>query len=143
VEREALLDVERPLIAGVYENRLDKKLFPRLTLESDPTIIYLNDTLRLQKLEFAKWQTYLFWAPINGTLPTDLPAALAGYDTYHAKGLPPGPLCTPTLASIDAALDPNTATGYLYFIFKNDGTGTSAFAKTFAEHQLNVQKYSK
>jgi len=72
-----------------------------------------------------------------------LPPELAGYNTYTHKGLPPGPIASPSLASIDAALAPNTKTGYLFFIAKGDGTGTSAFAKTHAEHDKNVKKYAK
>jgi UPF0755 protein len=52
-------------------------------------------------------------------------------------------LCTPTLSSIDAALEPDTTDGYLYFLAKGDGSGTSAFAKTFKEHQANIAKYLK
>ncbi len=53
----------------------------------------------------------------------------------------PGPICSPALASIDAALNPDTKTGYLFFIAKGDGSGSSAFAKTHAEHDRNVAKY--
>ena len=142
VEREALLDAEKPLIAGVYANRLDAKRFPRQMLESDPTIFFVHDTLELAKIEIAQWPTYVFWAPIKGGLTTvELPPAIAGYNTYTHKGLPPGPLDTPTLTSIDAALTPDTKDGYLYFLAKGDGSGTSAFAKTFKEHQANVRKY--
>ena len=87
---------------------------------------------------------YVFWAPIKGGLTDEaLPPELAGYNTYTSKGLPPGPICTPTATSIDAALDPDTKDGYLYFIAKGDGTKTSAFAKTLKEHQANVKKYLK
>ena len=68
---------------------------------------------------------------------------LAGLQHLHQQGLPPGPICTPTLPSIDAALEPDTADGYLYFLAKGDGSGTSAFAKTLAEHQANIEKYLK
>ena len=142
VEREALLDEEKPLIAGVYANRLDATRFPRQMLESDPTIFFVHDTLELAKVEIAQWPTYVFWAPIKGGLTTvELPPAIAGYNTYTHKGLPPGPLDTPTLTSIDAALTPDTKDGYLYFLAKGDGSGTSAFARTFKEHQANVRKY--
>jgi UPF0755 protein len=144
VEREALLDEEKPLIAGVYANRLDPKKFPRQVLESDPTIFYVHDTLELDKLPVTDWTKYVFWAPIEGGL-TDvaLPDDVAGYNSYTHKGLPPGPLDTPTMASIDAALEPDSADGYLYFLAKGDGSGTSAFAKTFKEHQANIAKYLK
>jgi UPF0755 protein len=142
VEREAKLDEERPLIAGVYQNRLDPKLFPTQLLQSDPTIFYLHDTLTLRNTPFADWKDYVFWAPIKGGLTGEtLPDDLAGYNTYTSKGLPPGPLATPTLPSIDAALDPDTKDGYLFFIAKNDGSNTTAFAKTYKQHLKNVEKY--
>ena len=141
VEREAVLDEERPLIAGVYQNRLNPKKWPTGLLQSDPTIFYTNDTLQLDALGFAKWPTYVFWDKLEQQLPVPLPDDLAGYNTYTSKGLPPGPICSPSLASIDAALQPNTRTGYLFFIAKGDGSGSSAFAKTKAEHEKNVAKY--
>jgi UPF0755 protein len=144
VEREAQIDEEKPLIAGVYANRLNPKKWPRGTLESDPTVFYVHDTLELAKLSVSDWTQYIFWAPIAGGLTGDtLPADVAGYNTYTSKGLPPGPIDTPTLASIDAAIEPDTSDGYLYFVAKGDGSGTSAFAKTFKEHQANVAKYVK
>jgi UPF0755 protein len=144
VEHEAQLDDEKPLIAGVYQNRLTPRLWPRGTLESDPTIFYLHDTLELAAMPVPDWTKYTFWAPIKGGLTSDpLPPELAGYNTVLSKGLPPGPICTPTITSIDAALAPDTTKGYLYFLAKGDGTGTSAFATTFKEHQANIAKYLK
>ncbi len=144
VEREAQLDTEKPLIAGVYANRLDPKKFPLGMLQSDPTIFYINDSLQLAKVPVSAWTQYVFWAPIKGGLTDEaLPPELAGYNTYTSKGLPPGPICTPTLTSIDAALEPDTKDGYLYFIAKGDGSKTTAFAKTLKEHQANVKKYLK
>jgi UPF0755 protein len=144
VEREAQLDEEKPLIAGVYANRLDPAKWPLGLLQSDPTIFYVHDSLELAKIPVSAWTSYVFWAPIQGGLTGDtLPADLAGYNTYTSKGLPPGPICTPTITSIDAALEPDTQDDYLFFIAKGDGTGTSAFAKTLAEHEANVKKYLK
>lgn len=143
VEQEATLDAERPVIAGVYQSRLTPATWPTGLLGSDPTIFYVNDTLELAKLPFDQWTQYPFWSPLKALLPVPLPAALAGYNTYTSKGLPPGPICSPALASIDAALNPNTKTGYLYFVAKGDGTGTTAFAKTLAQHNANVAKYKK
>lgn len=140
VEQEAQLDVDRPLIAGVYQNRLNPKLWPTGLLQSDPTIFYVNDTLQLQKLDFAKWQTYNFWAALSQQLPVPLPPALAGYNTYTSKGLPPGPICSPALVSIDAALNPNTSTGYLFFLATGQD-GKTVYAKTQAQHDANVKKY--
>ncbi len=145
VEREAVVDEERELIAGVYQNRLNPKKWPTGLLQSDPTIFYVHDTLALAEKKFATWTKYVFWdaLPDGYTLPKPLPDDLAGYNTYTSPGLPPGPICSPALASIDAALNPNINTGYLFFIAKGDGSGTSAFAKTKAEHDKNVAKYSK
>ena len=124
VEREAQQEEERPLIAGVYQNRITPKKWPTGLMQSDPTIFYVNDTLQLEKLKFAEWTKYVFWAALKEQLPVPLPPELAGYNTYTHKGLPPGPICSPALASIDAALAPDTKTGYLFFIAKGDGTGT-------------------
>jgi UPF0755 protein len=145
VEREAVVDEERELIAGVYQNRLNPKKFPLGMLQSDPTIFYVHDTIKLDDMKFTGWPKYLFWAalPEGYRLPQDLPARLEPYNTYTSKGLPPGPICSPAVASIDAALKPNTKTGYLFFIAKDDGSGTSAFAKTPAQHEKNVAKYGK
>ena len=143
VEQEAQLDSEKPLIAGVYQNRLNPKLWSTGLLESDPTIFYVNDTLQLDKLAFPRWQQYVFWSELTEKLPVPLPPDLAGYNTYTSKGLPPGPICSPAIASIDAALNPNTKTGYLFFLAKGDGSGTTAFAKTLAQHQANIAKYKK
>jgi len=144
VEREAQLPQEKPLIAGVYQNRLDPKKWPIGLLQSDPTIFYIHDSLELEKIPVKDWTKYVFWAPIKGGLTDEtLPASLAGYNTYTSQGLPPGPITTPTLTSIDAALEPDTKAGYFYFLAKGDGTGTTAFAKTLKEHEANVKKYMK
>ncbi len=144
VEREAQLPEEKPLIAGVYANRLNPKKWPIGLLQSDPTIFYVHDSLQLTNMPTSDWTKYTFWAPIDGGLTGDtLPPELAGYNTYTSQGLPPGPICTPTITSIDAALEPDTKDGYLYFLAKGDGTGTSAFAKTNKEHQANIKKYLK
>ncbi|MBF6604256.1 MAG: endolytic transglycosylase MltG [Chloroflexi bacterium] len=143
VEQEARLDAERPLIAGVFQNRLDPKLFPTRLLQSDTTIFYINDTVQLAKIPFAAWAQYSFWGPLTAPIKdSSVSPALAKYDTYTAPGLMPGPICSPSLASIDAVLHPDTATGYLYFVARNDGSNTTAFARTLAQHEINVRKYS-
>jgi UPF0755 protein len=139
VERETADDAERARIAGVITNRLDTPNETAGLLGLDPTIFYLNDTLQLAKLPVAKWPSYAFWAPPAGDIPADLPKALAGYNTYTAKGMPPGPISTPTVASIDAALAPDTRGGYLYFFATKDGK--TVFAKTYADHLKNIKKY--
>jgi cell division protein YceG involved in septum cleavage len=108
-------------------------------LGSDPTVFYVNDTLQLVKLPLAKWPAYVFWAPPKGDVPAELPAALAAYNTYTSKGLPPGPICTPTVDSIDGALAPDTRGDYLYFFATKDGR--TVFAKTYAAHLKNIAKY--
>jgi UPF0755 protein len=144
VEREAVLDEERPLIAGVYQNRLDgipgikNKIF-----NADPTVIYAVDTVNLAELEFGRWKEYAFWKVPEGIGMKDivLPDELLGFQTYTQPGLIPGPIVTPTLASIDAALHPDTADKYIYFLAIPDGNGAHVFAKTADEHNENRRKY--
>jgi peptidoglycan lytic transglycosylase G len=142
VEKEAILPEEKPLIAGVYQNRLDGKN-GNLLLQADPTVIYANDSVQLSKTPFAQWKGYTFGNPPEDVSMRDvqLPAALEAYNTYRNGGLPPGPIATPTLSSIDAALNPDTKDGYLFFLAKNDGSKGHAFAKTLKEHQQNLKKY--
>jgi UPF0755 protein len=141
VEHEAVLDEERPVIAGVYQNRLSQKGGSQI-LNADPVVFYALDSIELGKLDFADWQQFLFWKPPGVALSgVVLPKELAGYQSYHVKGLPPGPICTPSLASIDAALAPDTKDHYLYFLAIPNGGGKHVFAKTYAEHQANLQKY--
>ena len=93
-------------------------------------------------MDIGKWTEYTFWAPLGSPLKdVHLPSALQGYQTYQTPGLIPGPICTPTAASIDAALHPNTKKGYLFFVAKGDGSNTHAFARTQAEHDANLHKY--
>ena len=65
VEREARLDKERPLIAGVFQNRLNPKLFPLGEFQSDVTIFYIHDSLQLAKTSVADWVNYTFWGPVE------------------------------------------------------------------------------
>ena len=143
VEKEAVHDSDRPLIAGVFTDRLNPKIFPNLHLGSDPTIFYIHDTLELDPANLPAWTKYVFWdaLPKGYQLPAELPDDLAGYNTYTHQGLMPGPIDTPTLASIDAALNPDTRNHYLYFLAKNDGSGDIVYAKTLAQHQKNIEKY--
>lgn len=123
VERESRLPEERPLIAGVYWNRLKAGM----GLFADPTVQY---ALGFQKGTGAWWKRDL--------TPEDLKVN-SPYNTYLRPGLPPGPICNPGLASLQAALEPQG--DYLYFVAKGDGS--HVFAHTLAEHNANVAKYQK
>jgi UPF0755 protein len=138
VEHEAAVEAEGSLIAGVYVSRLRTKML----LNADPTVIYAWDTVKLRALAFSQWRDYSFWNPVGKALASvKLPADLAGYQTYTRRGMIPGPICTPSLASILAALNPDTEAGYLYFVAKGDGSHTHAFAKTLQEHEANLARY--
>lgn len=140
VEHEAILDEERPLIAGAYQNRLDGlRGVPRI-LNADPTITYATDTLALAELPFDQWQTYFFWKVPPNLAELDLPDELAGYQTYQRAGLPPGPISSASLASIEAALSPDQEDGFLYFVAIPDQQD-HAFAKTLAQHNANLRLY--
>jgi UPF0755 protein len=143
VEKEAVLDDERWLIAGVYQNRLDGGNRTRL-LEADPTVLYAIDRVKLDEMAFTDWQTFAFWNPAGVPLAdVELPEALAGYNTYRIPGLPPGPICTPSLASIEAALEPDTTDGFLFFLAipNSDPPGAHDFSKTLKEHNEKKIKY--
>jgi UPF0755 protein len=143
VEKEAVLDDERPLIAGVYQNRIDGLLRTRL-LEADPTVLYAIDTVNLAEMPFEDWQNYVFWKPAGVPLAqVPLPEELERYNTYRSRGLPLGPICTPSLASIEAALQPDTADKYLFFLAipNSDPPGAHDFSKTLAEHNEKKRKY--
>ncbi len=139
MEQEASLDAERAKIAGVLQNRLNPRTEAAGFLGSDPTVFYVNDTLQLARLPMAKWVDYAFWAPMSGCASGGHPAGHRRVQHVHHEGPPAGPICTPTVASIDAALHPDTRGGYLFFLAKKDGT--TVFAKTYAEHLQNIQKY--
>ncbi len=123
VEREAAVASERPLIASVYLNRVKKKML----LQADPTVQY---AMGYQAATKQWWKT-----PIS---LSEYQSVISPYNTYLNAGLPPGPICNPSLASIQATLQP-AQTEYLFFLGKGDGT--HAFAKTYEEHQQNMVKY--
>ncbi len=115
VEREAKFDDDRPKIAGVYLNRLEKGM----KLEADPTIQYAKGS----------------WEPITAA---DYKNVISLYNTYLHDGLPPGPICNPGLKSIEAVLLPQKD-GFLYFFHKTDGH--AVYSATVEEHEANLQKY--
>lgn len=120
VEKEARLASERPLIAAVYANRLRLGM----GLYADPTVIY---ALRRR-------------GGYDGNIRREDLQIDDPYNTYRYPGLPPGPICSPGLASLEAAAHPASAP-YLYFVSRNDGG--HAFATTLAEHNRNVEIYQK
>jgi UPF0755 protein len=143
VEREAVLDEERPLIAGVYQNRIDRipGVKPGL-LNADPTVIYAADTVNLDAIDFDTWREYVFWTvPETPMAQLELPEALAAFNSYVVPGLPPGPIATPTIASIEAALAPDTKDKYIYFLAIPEGGGAHVFAKTKKQHDANRAEY--
>ncbi|WP_254450448.1 endolytic transglycosylase MltG [Cohnella herbarum] len=119
VEREVVADEERPIVSSVIQNRLKKKM----PLQIDATIQYLLDKQKERLLE----------ADLKVNSP---------YNTYLNAGLPPGPIASPSLKSIEAALYPET-TDYFYYVTKKDGTNTHLFAVTYKQHQKNIQLSEK
>jgi UPF0755 protein len=117
VEKEAVAEQEKPLIASVFFNRLKK----RMPLQSDPTAVY---------------GTRAFGGKVSGS-DVRRPSA---YNTYLISGLPPGPIGNPGAGAIEAVLHP-AATGYYYFVAKNDGT--HHFSVTLDEHNRAVRLHLK
>jgi UPF0755 protein len=141
VQHETAKPEEKALVAGVYQNRLDRLHGFAPLMGSEPTVIYAVDTANLRKIDIAKWKTYYFWNAIK-TRISDLkvPPDLQGYQTYQVTGLIPGPISTPTAAEIDAALHPDQKDGYLYFLALPTG-GSNVFAHTLAEQTQNIKTY--
>ena len=129
VEREAIKDEERALIAGVYMNRLKIGM----KLEADPTVQYARDNSSIKSGELAR--DFKFWTPaVKADYNLD-----SKYNTYKYEGLPLGPICNPGIKSIEAAVDYQKHD--YYFFIQHDGNIYPA--KIFAEHQSNIAKYLK
>jgi UPF0755 protein len=118
VEKETGAKWERPTIAGVYLNRLKK----RMRLQADPTTIY------------GIWENY------NGNLRKKHLLQKTPYNTYKINGLPLGPIANPSLAAIKAVLEPKKH-NYIFFVSKNDGT--HVFTPTYKEHKKAVDYWQK
>jgi len=141
VQHETALDTEKPLVAGVYQNRLDRLNGFAPLMGSEPTVIWAVDTANLAKIPISQWQSYFFWNNIKTKIANvTVPPSLQAYQTYQVTGLIPGPLSTPTIADIDAALHPDQSAGFLYFLAVPN-TGTNVFAHTLAEQNANIRKY--
>lgn len=120
VETEAQLPQERPIVASVYINRVQKHML----LGADPTVIY---ALKLA----GRWDGNIRKADLQIASP---------YNTYRTPGLPPGPIANPGLASLRAAAAP-AKSPYLYFVARNDGS--HVFATNLVDHSANVEKYQR
>ncbi len=116
VEREARVDSERAVIAGVFLSRIRRGM----KLESCATVQYalgeVKETLLYSDLEIEN-----------------------PYNTYIYEGFPPGAICSPGLPSINASFNPDTTGRYLFFVSRNDGTGKHLFARTHTGHLSNIR----
>jgi UPF0755 protein len=124
VQKESVMKDERPRIAGVYLNRLKK----RMRLQADPTVIF---ALKNESGDFSK--------KIRRVLYKDLRVKSA-YNTYRNRGLPPGPICMPDLDALDAVLNPEKH-NFLFFVADPENRGYHLFGKNLREHNANKKKY--
>jgi UPF0755 protein len=120
VGKETIKNDEKPVIAGVYINRLKKKI----PLQADPTVIFAWNDYRIRRV--LKKHT----------------AIKSPYNTYISAGLPPGPICLPSIASVDAVLHAVNHP-YFYFCAKEDLSGYHNFAADLEAHNRNARKYQK
>ena len=118
IEKEVSVDKERPLVAGVFRNRLALGM----PLQTDPSVVYAA-------LLENRWRGTIY----RSDLAFDSP-----YNTYRNPGLPPGPIANPGVAALKAALHP-TPTDYLYFVA--DAQGHSVFSKDLHQHEAAVQAF--
>ena len=128
VEREAVLDEERPLIAGVFYNRLEAGD----TLGADPTVQYAVSLVPGSVEEFGYWKKEITQADLEIESP---------YNTRKFPGLPPGPIANPGLLSIQAVANPTDTEMYYFVADAKAGDGSHRFAVTFEEHQANIAQY--
>jgi UPF0755 protein len=119
VQRETAQPTDKPIIAGVYLNRLRQGQ----PLQADPTLLWALHGLGTRK------------RVLNVDKKVDSP-----YNTYRHKGLPPGPITTPFSQALDAVLHP-AHHKFVFFCARPDGSGFSDFAETYADHKLNARRY--
>ncbi len=118
VEEETNMTADKPLVASVYMNRLKIGM----PLQADPTVRFGLKDFESNRVTYAHLRS-----------PTP-------YNTYLNKGLPPGPICTPSISTIDAVLVA-PATSYLYFVAKPDFSGYSTFTSNYADHSKAAKIY--
>jgi UPF0755 protein len=125
VEREAVVAAERPIIAGVFYNRLEQGM----KLEADPTVQY---PLGYQPESDSWWKSPLYLVDLEFDSP---------YNTYRYAGLPPGPIANPSLSSLEAVAFP-AETPFIFFVADCEAavSGSHAFSITYEEHLSNVQR---
>ena len=120
VEEETNQNEEKGNVASVYINRYHKGM----PLGADPTIKFALKDFGLKRIYFKHL------------------AVVSPYNTYRNKGLPPGPICTPSTKTIDAVLNA-PKTDYLFFVARSDFKGYHTFSTSYAEHQKNAAIYQK
>ena len=120
IDEETANNAEKPIIAGMYLNRLKKGML----LQADPTVKYALGDFTLRRI-------------LNKHLEVDSP-----YNTYKYPGLMPGPIRLPSVQAIEAVLNPDH-NNYLYMCAKEDFSGTHNFACTLAEHNQNAHRYQQ
>lgn len=120
VEKESLRKDEKPIIAGVYLNRIRNGI----PLQADPTVVFGLKAFDLRRV-------------LIKHLEMDTP-----YNTYMHAGLPPGPICLPAISSIDAVLE-NQKHKYLYFCAKPESNGGHLFAESLTQHNANARVYHR
>jgi conserved hypothetical protein, YceG family len=118
VEEETAAQSEYPIVAGLYLNRLKTGML----LQADPTVKFAVGDVTLQRILYKH-------------LEVDSP-----YNTYKNPGLPPGPIRIPSIATLNAVLNP-TQHGYFYMVAKEDFSGKHNFSRTLSEHNANARKY--
>jgi UPF0755 protein len=120
IEEETNASSDKPLIASVYLNRLSRGM----PLQADPTLKFALKNFGLKRI-------------LNEHKNVQSP-----YNTYENKGLPPGPICTPALETIDAVLD-SPKTDYLYFVANSNFDGTHIFTTNYTEHMKYARIYQQ
>lgn len=118
VEQETAKNDEKPRVAGVYLNRLKSNM----ALQADPTLIFAAGDFSIRRV-------------LNFHKEIDSP-----YNTYKHTGLPPGPICIPSITTIDAVLNAENH-NYIFFCAKEDFSGYHNFAVSYNDHLINARKY--